>query len=291
MSHFSQDPKAVSPFSRGPKPSREPANGTPANGTPATVPTTAPAAQESPSGRRFGEVLVEEKIITTAQLETALRLQAAARTYVPLGQVLLANKVITRRQLNALLHRHKKRSRLGDILVKAKEITPEQLHEALVEQRKTPMPIGQVLIRLGYVSETTMRDALCTQLHINFFDLDPIAIDRPLARVISERFAAQHLIVPLFRVGDTLVVAMDDPSRAEFIERLQFDLSLHIEVVTTTTQKLKAAMARLYGPAALPDVDVFGRRSLLIGAIRDHVVTDLAGKALRGVSVVPSGWQ
>ena len=286
MSHFSQDPKAVSPFSRGPKPSREPANG-----TPATVPTTAPAAQESPSGRRFGEVLVEEKIITTAQLETALRLQAAARTYVPLGQVLLANKVITRRQLNALLHRHKKRSRLGDILVKAKEITPEQLHEALVEQRKTPMPIGQVLIRLGYVSETTMRDALCTQLHINFFDLDPIAIDRPLARVISERFAAQHLIVPLFRVGDTLVVAMDDPSRAEFIERLQFDLSLHIEVVTTTTQKLKAAMARLYGPAALPDVDVFGRRSLLIGAIRDHVVTDLAGKALRGVSVVPSGWQ
>ena len=153
------------------------------------------------------------------------------------------------------------------------------------------MPIGQVLIRLGYVSETTMRDALCTQLHINFFDLDPIAIDRPLARVISERFAAQHLIVPLFRVGDTLVVAMDDPSRAEFIERLQFDLSLHIEVVTTTTQKLKAAMARLYGPAALPDVDVFGRRSLLIGAIRDHVVTDLAGKALRGVSVVPSGWQ
>jgi Type II secretion system (T2SS), protein E, N-terminal domain len=283
VSHFSRDPRAVSPFSRGPKPSPPVLAG---GGT-----TPAPAVvEESPSGRRFGEVLVEEMIITAAQLETALRLQAASRTYVPLGQVLLAKKFITRKQLNSLLHRHRKRSRLGEILVKAGSITRDQLHEALVFQRKRPMPIGQALIQLGYLTESRMRDALCTQLHINFFDLDPIVIDRALARLISERFAVRHLLVPLFRAGDTLVVAMDDPSQAEFIERLQFDLRLHVEVVTTLTQKLKAAMARLYGSAAPADVDVFGRRNIVIGSIRDHVVAELAEKTLRGVSVVAHAW-
>jgi len=127
-------------------------------------------------GRRFGELLIGERIITAAQLETALRLQAASRTYTPLGQVLLfSNKVITRQQLNALLHRHNKRSWLGDPL-KTGSITAYNYTMRSHFSRRTPMPVGQALIRLGYVSETTMRDALCTQLHINFFDW--IRLDR-----------------------------------------------------------------------------------------------------------------
>jgi len=245
----------------------------------------------SPSARRFGEILVEEKIITDAQLDAALRLQAVSQTYVPIGQVLLANKRITRKQLNALLHRHKRRSRLGEILIKARRITSEQLNEALALQRRMPMPIGQALIKLRHVNEAAMRDALCTQLHINFFNLDPISIDQALTRLISERFATRHLLIPLFRVDDVLVVAMDDPSQVMIIENLQASLGLHIEIVTTTTDKLKAAMARLYGPPVPPDVNVFRRSNILIGPIRDHLVADLVTKGLRGVAIVPPDWQ
>jgi hypothetical protein len=293
LSHFSREPNVVSHFSRGPQ-TPTPSNRSQGVATaPATSAPTIPMAtsEESPSGRRFGEVLVEEKIITAEQLETALRLQAASRIYVPLGQMLLAHRAITRKQLNALLHRHKKRSRLGDILLKAGRITEEQIHAALAHQRRTPMPIGQALIRLGYVNDMLMRDALCTQLHVNFFDLDPIWIDQRLARLISERFAARHLIVPLFQVRDILVVAMDDPSQAEFVERLQESLSLHIEIVTTTPEKMKAAMGRLYGPPVPPDVNVFGRRNILIGPVRDHLVAELAAQGLQGVSVVSPAWQ
>lgn len=258
---------------------------------PAVAAATLPraTAAESPSARRFGELLVHENIITTAQLDAALRLQSVSRTYVPIGQVLLANKFITRRKLNALLHRHGKRSRLGEVLIKAGRITAAQLDAALALQRKTPMPIGQALIRLGALSEMTMRDALCTQLHVNFFDLDPIKIDQTLARLISQRYAARHQIVPLFRVADTLVVAVDDPSETQLIERLELSLGLQIEVVTTTAAKLKAAMHRLYGPPITHDVDVFGRRNILIGPIRDHLVVELADRGLRGVSVLSFG--
>ena len=105
--------------------------------------------EESPSARRFGEVLLDEKLITAAQLEAALRMQAVSHSYVPIGQVLLANKILTRKQLNTLLHRHKKRSRLGDILVKAGQITAEQLQTALAHHKRSPMPLGQALVRLA----------------------------------------------------------------------------------------------------------------------------------------------
>lgn len=270
--------KPVSVFSRGHK-----------TATAASAPLPRASTAESTSARRFGELLVEEHVITGAQLDAALRLQSVSRTYVPIGQVLLANKFITRRKLNTLLHRHGKRSRLGEVLIKAGRVTPAQLDAALALQRKTPMPIGQALIRLGALSEMTMRDALCTQLHVNFFDLDPINIDQTLARLISQRYATRHRLVPLFRVGDTLVVAVDDPSETQLIERLEFSLGLQIEVVTTTAAKLEAAMHRLYGPPVSHDVDVFGRRNILIGPIRDHLVVELVNQGLRGVSVLSLG--
>jgi type II secretion system (T2SS) protein E len=241
---------------------------------------------ESPSARRFGELLVADGIITQDQLDAALRLQSVARSYMPLGQVLLANKLITRKTLNALLHRWGKRSRLGEILVKAGRITPAQLEEALTYQRRLLMPIGKALITLGYIDEMAMRDALCTQLHVNFFDVDKISINQKLATVISERFAARHHLVPLFCAGEVLVVAMDDPSKSALIESLESHLRLQVEVVTTTTAKLMAAMKRLYGPPLDPDVDPFARRNILVGPIRDFVVAELAGRALAGVSVV-----
>ena len=287
MSYFSRDPKVVSHFSRGPK---TVAATSVAPSTTAVIPSATTVA-ESASSRRFGEVLLDENLITAAQLETALRLQAASRTYMPIGQVLLASKILTRKQLNALLHRHKKRSRLGDILIKAGRITADQLHTALNHHKRSPMPLGQALVRLGYVTDMMMRDALCTQLHVNFFDLDPIAIDQSLGRLISERFAARHLVVPLFRVDDVLVIAMDDPSRVELIEALQAGLGLHIETVMATPEKLKAAMSRLYGPPLAPHVDVFRQRNILIGPVRDQLVAELVPKGLRGVIVAPPSWQ
>jgi hypothetical protein len=243
---------------------------------------------ESPSARRFGELLVADGVITQEQLNVALRLQTVARSYVPLGQVLLAKKLITRKKLNAMLQRYGKRSRLGAILVKAGRITAAQLKEALAHQRREHMPLGKALITLGYLDEITMRDALCTQLHVNFFDLDKIVIEQKLASIISERFATRHLVVPLFGVGEILVVAVDDPSQAALIEALEGNLGLQIEIVTTTTEKLVAAIKRLYGPPVTPDAESVGRRNILVGPIRDFLVAELASRALPGVSVVPS---
>jgi hypothetical protein len=230
------------------------------------------------SSPRLGELLVQEGVITNAQLEEALRLQLASPSYVPIGQVLLAQKFISRKALMTMLERYQKRARLGEVLLKTGRITASQLAEGLDYQRRTSVPIGQLFIRLGWLSETAMRDALCTQLQINFVDIDLIVIDRDLARLVSEPFARRHSLVPLLHVGNVVVIAMDDPSQASFIAEIEGALGLRIEIVTTTTEKLEAAMDRLYSSTGSFEMRSIGG-DLIVGPIRDPAVAELVVRA------------
>ena len=252
--------------------------------------TNAGADDATRSQRRFGELLIEEAAITREQLEEALRVQASLRHYVPLGQVLLNRGRLTRSLLTTLLRRHNKSARLGELLVRAGQITTDQLQSALDQQTQRRQPLGYTLMALGYVSEETMRSALCAQLHINFFDLDIVRIDPTLARLISEKYAARRRVVPLFRAGSLLVIAVDDPADLQVVEDLQQLLGMRIEVVTSTTAKIERAIKRLYATGPRLDADPCLQQNIVIGLIRDQEVADVAAKAL-GVRVLPPYWQ
>ncbi|HEU5320070.1 MAG TPA: hypothetical protein VFX28_04660, partial [Methylomirabilota bacterium] len=168
--------------------------------------------------------------------------------------------------------------------------TEAQVQAALAHQARARVPLGQALIALGHLAEEELRDALCTQLHINFFDLDPVLPDRELRGLINEKFAARHLLVPLFRTSGVVVVAMDDPTRVGVIQELETMLGLEVEVVTSTTAKIRRAFDRLYGPPAPLDPEVLAGRNILVGALRDPRVAELAAAALR-VKVLPPAWR
>jgi hypothetical protein len=254
-----------------------------------TVPAGVEASGASGHGRRFGELLVEEGLITAVQLSEALRLQAALRSYLPLGQILLNQGWLTRAQLTAVLKRHRKSARLGELLVRAGRITPDQLRTALARQTQMRRPLGSTLMMLGYLTEEAMREALCAQLHVNFFDLDRIPIDPALARLVNEKYATRRQLVPLFRVVQILVLAMDDPADVTVVEELEQVLRMRVEVVTSTTARIRRALRRLYstGPRAIPDP---AAPSILLGAVRDPHVAGLAARAL-GARILPPQWQ
>src|SRR5262245_24632741 len=138
------------------------------------------ASLEAEAHVRLGELLLAEGLVTSAQLEEALRVQTTPDRYAPLGHILIAQKIITRDQLLAVLERHRRSSKLGDILLKSREISRTQLEAALEEQRRTQQPLGEVLLRLGYISEERLRVALCRQLHLRFLHLDTIHPDPTL---------------------------------------------------------------------------------------------------------------
>jgi len=204
------------------------------------------AARRQAIALRLGDLLISEGLATLAQVQKALRVQSESKTYMLLGEILVAQKVLTRTQLLSVLDRHRRRSRLGELLVKSKAITPDQLEAALAEQRRWKQTLGEVVVRLGYVSEEQMRRALCQQLHINFFELDTIVLDQSLRALINPRFAKKRLVVPIARVGQTLVVAMDDPTRTSVVDDLKASTGLDIEVITSTTASIRRALAQMY---------------------------------------------
>jgi type IV pilus assembly protein PilB len=226
---------------------------------------------ETKAPLRLGELLVAEGLLTPTQLEEALRVQRAPDGYAPLGHILITQKIVTRDQLLSVLERHRRSSKLGDILVKSGEITRTQLHAALDEHRRTQQPLGEVLLRLGYISEERLRVALCRQLHIRFFNLDTVILDPTLRNLVSEKFATKNRAVPVSRIGNILILAMDDPTQGRVVDALESTTGLKIEVITSTSDHITRALERLYQPEVEPSVGV-GATVDVIGEDADSAV-------------------
>ncbi len=114
----------------------------------------------------LGDLLVRAGLITDVQLKEAVRRQQASPSYVPLGRVLVQCGFVSQQRLDVLLKNAKKRPRLGELLVSNGTLTSAQLAHALERQSALHLPLGQVLIRLGYATEQTMRDALTLQMNM-----------------------------------------------------------------------------------------------------------------------------
>ena len=140
-----------------------------------------------------------------------------------------------------------KRSRLGRILLESGAITAGQLDHALAQQSSLNLTIGQTLVRLKYVSDETVRQALATQLNIPYVDLERMEIDRGLSRMISVNFAKRHALLPIATVGRTLTVAMDDPTVTSIVQDLHRITGLLVTVVTASGPAIRDAFKQLYG--------------------------------------------
>src|SRR5919109_1779351 len=205
------------------------------------------AHPSSPNDPQLGSLMVEEGLVTDSQLQEALRTQRELDIYKPVGQILVDQKAISAKQLNLFLDKRQKRARLGEILLKSKIITGEQLEIALSYQRTTGLPLGEMLIKLNYINEETMRQALCKHLNIPFIDLDKFMIEPSLRKLINKSYAKNNRIIPIANLGNTMTIAMEDPTNTSVIKELRSSTGLAINMVTSSSSKIRHAFAKLYG--------------------------------------------
>jgi type II secretory ATPase GspE/PulE/Tfp pilus assembly ATPase PilB-like protein len=151
-----------------------------------------------------------------------------------------------------------RRSKLGEILMDNGAITAAQLEHALAEQSTLKLPLGQILLKLDYVTDETMRQALGLQLNVPYLDLENVMIDRGLARVINATFAKRHSLLPVATVGRTLTVAMDDPTATAVVQDLNRLTGFSVTVVTSSSRAIQRAFRRLYDD--VPDTATEGAR-------------------------------
>ena len=102
--------------------------------------------------------------------------------------------------------------RLGDLLVKEKVITPEQLSQASKVQKETNCRLGSALVKLGFLSDEDVTNFLSRQYGVPAINLSYFEIDPAVVKLIPFETAKRYQILPLSRVGASLTIAMVDPT-------------------------------------------------------------------------------
>jgi len=141
----------------------------------------------------------------------------------------------------------KPHKRLGDMLIEANVITPQDLSDAIQEQRRSGELLGATLVRLGILAETTLMKTLQEQLGLPLIDLNQESADEQALTLIREELARKYAALPMRVEGrSTLVVAMADPLNVAALEDLRFHSGMFIQPVLAMPSSITESIERYY---------------------------------------------
>ncbi|WP_129597730.1 GspE/PulE family protein [Anaerophilus nitritogenes] len=139
------------------------------------------------------------------------------------------------------------KKRLGNLLVQENFITQDQLNEVLKLQHSSEKKFGEILIDKGFVTEEQIIEVLEFQLGIPHVDIEKYVIEPKVPLLISEDLARRHLLIPIKRENNTLIVAMADPLNIFAIDDVKIATNLEINSVIATKDSILNAIDYYYG--------------------------------------------
>jgi type IV pilus assembly protein PilB len=137
-------------------------------------------------------------------------------------------------------------SRLGEQLVGARLITAEELETALQKQGKSRLRLGEALVDLGVVSEEHILPHLQRQLGVPTTKIREGMIDPLVVRLIPRPKAEAYVALAMFKVRETLCVAMSDPQNLVQIDDLERTTGLRIRPVFAFRAGIQRMIQRCY---------------------------------------------
>ena len=147
-------------------------------------------------------------------------------------------------------------ARLGEILVKEKLLSNDQLKQALDHQKKNGGRLGQALVKLGFISDEEITGVLSRQYGVPAINLSYYEVDPSVVKLVPQETAARYQVVPLSRVGSTLTIAMADPTNVFAMDDIKFMTGLKVEPVVASENAIQEAIDKFYGGAAKAEQDL-----------------------------------
>jgi type IV pilus assembly protein PilB len=145
--------------------------------------------------------------------------------------------------------------RLGDLLVKEKIITPEQLEQANKVQKEQSCRLGSALVKLGFLTDEDVTNFLSRQygvpaINLSYFEIDPVVV-----KLIPFETAKRYQILPLSRVGASLTIAMVDPTNVFAMDDIKFMTGFNIEPVVASESSIQSGIEKAYGATEGNDLE------------------------------------
>ncbi|MGE5345427.1 MAG: type IV-A pilus assembly ATPase PilB [Acidithiobacillales bacterium] len=137
--------------------------------------------------------------------------------------------------------------KLGDLLLKSKLISPEQLNEALKLQQSSGLKLGEALVKLNAVTEDDITETLSAQFGVPSINLTHFEIEPGVLKLVAADVARKYNILPVNKTGATLTIAMSDPTNVFALDDIKFMTGYNVEPVVASEQSLQLAIDRHYG--------------------------------------------
>jgi type IV pilus assembly protein PilB len=151
--------------------------------------------------------------------------------------------------------------RIGELLLKEKRITAEQLQQALTYQKANGGKLGYNLVKMGFVKDEEITALLSKQYGVPSINLAQFDIDAGVVKLIPAETAHKYQIVPLSRAGATLTIAMTDPTNVFAMDDIKFMTGYNVEPVVASETAVTDAIQKYYagtGPKTAQPAQVIG---------------------------------
>src|SRR5262252_7003434 len=145
--------------------------------------------------------------------------------------------------------------RLGDLLVKEKVITPEQLEQATKLQKESHVRLASALVKLGFLSDEDVTNFLSRQYGVPAINLSYFEIDPAVVKLIPYETAKRYQILPLSRVGASLTIAMVDPTNVFAMDDIKFMTGFNIEPVVASESSILDGIDKAYNTTKEENLD------------------------------------
>jgi len=128
---------------------------------------------------------------------------------------------------------------LGELLVRERLITPEQLNECIQANLEKKEPLTQALVSQGIVDEQTLIQFFSRHYKLPIMDLSNFTPDPIALKLFNSQMLAKHQFLPVGKRGDTLVIAVSDPTNIQVLDDIRFQVRMRIEQVLALPSVLR----------------------------------------------------
>lgn len=139
---------------------------------------------------------------------------------------------------------------LGKLLTDRSLITQEQLDEALKEQRKSGGFLGNVLVKLGHISQDILFPVIADQLGVEYVKLKSRSISPSVIEKVPAKFASHYKLIPLDMKDGVLTIAITNPLDIHTIDDIKLLLGYETRPVLASEDDIVEAIRKYYGVGA-----------------------------------------
>jgi type IV pilus assembly protein PilB len=136
---------------------------------------------------------------------------------------------------------------IAQILTDVGLVSPGDMAQAKEQAKVAGRGVVQILLETGRLTEMDVTKALASQFGLDTVDLNKYEVPQEVLALVPRNLACQWKVLPIFKRGNQLTIAIANPLDMEAVDKLGESLSLTIQPVVSCLSDIEAALDHYYG--------------------------------------------